>query len=166
MNMYPEKKKENGKGKGKGSGSTGAGNFGTVDIGNNNNSVPDLRRQIRYGPNADDLAPYGGKLELDPQTETIELNGDTGVSAGIKDAIADVVGKPKTIMLYDKITGNGNNTYYRIVGFVGITILDFDFTGSDKYVKIQPSYVSDGTVITGQSVGENYYVSGPVKLAR
>ena len=160
MNMFPDKKN------GKGGGSTGAGNFGTVDIGNKNNATPDLERQIRYGPNEQDLEPYGGTLQLDPKTGTLELNGDTGISGGIKDALEEVVGLPKTIMLYDRITGPGNNTYYRIVGFVGITILDFDLTGKNKYITIQPTYVADPTAVTGENVGENYFVGHSVRLVR
>jgi len=153
MDMYPDKKKA-------------PGNFGTVDIGNNNNATPDLRRQIRYGPSEEDLEPYGGTLQLDEVTETLELNGDTGVSAGIKDALEDIVGLPRTIMLYDQVTGNGNNANYRIVGFVGVTILEVDLTGNDKHVTIQPTYVADPTAVTGESRGENYYVGHSVQLIR
>ena len=44
--------------------SSGSGNWGTVDIGNNNNSTSDLERQIREGVNQTDLAPYGGKFTI------------------------------------------------------------------------------------------------------
>jgi len=153
MNLYPTK------------GIT-PGNFGTVDIGNHNNATPDLERQIRCGPSAADLAPCGGTLQLDVETQTLGLNGDTGVSAGIKDAIEDVVGLPRTVMLYDLVTDNGNNACYRIVGFVGITILELDLTGSDSHVTIQPTYVEDSTVVTGDRRGQNYYVRHTAQLVR
>jgi hypothetical protein len=144
----------------------GSGNFGTVDIGDNNNSVPDLRRQIVEGPNAEDLASYGGVFALSEETGALDLNGDTGVSAGIEDAIAQVVGLPKTILLYDRVTDQGNNTYFRIIGFAGIRIVDFDMHAGTKYIRVQPTYVADPTAVEGPMTGTNYYVGQPVRLVR
>ena len=60
--------------------------YGTVDIGGANNSTSDLARQIREGMSAEDmadLASSGRSLEF---TEgKLTLNGDTGISAGVKD---------------------------------------------------------------------------------
>lgn len=159
MSMFPISVNGNGN-------NTGAGNWGSIDIGNNNNSLPDLERQIREGPNAADFEPYNGTLELDPATGTLDLNGDTGISAGMKDAIADVVGLPRTIPLYESVSGVGNNTWFEIVGFVGMRIVDFSFQGNNKFILIQPSYVFDPTAITGANVGESYFVGKPVHLVR
>jgi hypothetical protein len=142
------------------------GNFCTVDIGNNNNASPDIERQILYGPSAADFEPYGGTLELDEETGTLMLNGETGISAGFKDALWDIRGLPRTIMLYDQVTEQGNTTYYRIVGFVGITIVDSDLTGSDKHVTVQPTYVVDQNAVIGDDRGENHYVRYPAELVR
>jgi len=144
----------------------GAGNFGTIDIGNNNNSTTDLERQIRYGPSAADLVPFGGILQLSAVAETLDLNGDTGISSALKDPLGDVVGQPRTIMLYDQVTDSGDNTYYRIVGFAGITIVDVDLTTGKKHVTIQPTYVADSTAVTGESRGQNYYVGHSARLVR
>lgn len=123
------------------------GNRGTVDIGPANNSTADLSRQIRFGPNAADLAYFGGKVEI-PASGTLALNGDTGLSAGIKDDLAAIIGKPRAIPIFRSVSGPGNNATYQIVKFVGIRILFVRLTGSpsQKTVIVQPAPVFDGTI--------------------
>jgi hypothetical protein len=168
MKMYPEKDKGNGNSKKKdqsnGSGIV-PGNFGTVNIGGHNNSAKELRRQISDGPSANDLEPYGGELKLDEVTGKLELPGDPGLTASIKSALGDVVGKSRTISLYSEVTGQGANSNFTIVGFAGVTVVDFSMTGGDKYVLVQPSVVVDPTAITGDD-GSSYFVGQPVHLVR
>ena len=42
----------------------------------------------------------GGKLYL---------NGDTGISAGVKDELASIKGQPRIIPIFSTVSGNGNN---------------------------------------------------------
>ena len=37
------------------------------------------------------------------------LNGDTGISAGVKDELASIIGKPRIIPVFESVSGNGNN---------------------------------------------------------
>ena len=145
------------------------GNFGTVDIGNPNNSTADLSRQIRNGVSADDLAYFGGELVLGLDG-TVALNGDTGLSAAIKDDLTAVKGLPRAISLYSSVTGSGNNSVFTIVGFAGVRIMDVKLTGSmnSKQVIIQPAYVVDDAAITGpgSGPGPSYFVYTPVHLVR
>ena len=143
------------------------GNFGTVDIGSPNNSTADLSRQIRYGVNADDLAYFGGELKLGADG-TLLLNGDTGLSAGIKDDLTSIIGKPRAIPLFSTVAGPGNNAMFTIVGFAGIRILDVKLTGSmsSKKVIIQPAFIVDDAVLTGPGSGSSYFVYQPVHLVR
>jgi hypothetical protein len=149
------------------------GNFGTVDIGNPNNSTADLSRQIRYGVSADDLDYFGGELELGSDG-TLLLNGDTGLSAAIKDDLIAIKGLPLAIPLFSSVTGNGNNAMFTIVGFAGIRILDVKLTGSksSKRVIIQPAYVVDDAAMTGPTSGSTFgsryfvYARAPVHLVR
>ncbi|HLQ44366.1 MAG TPA: hypothetical protein VK137_06540, partial [Planctomycetaceae bacterium] len=124
-----------------------AGNRGTVDIGSSNNSTADLSRQIRNGPNETDLAYFGGTLKI-PAGGLLALNGDTGLSAGIKDDLAAIIGQPRAIPIFRSVSGPGNNATYQIVKFVGIRILFVQLTGSPsgKKVTIQPAPVFDGTI--------------------
>jgi len=159
LNIYP--------GSGTDSQKLTPGNFGTVDIGNPNNSTADLSRQIRYGPNAADFAYFGGKLELGPDG-TVQLNGDTGISAGIKDDLEAIKGQPRIIPLFNRVTGNGNNSMFTVVGFAGIRIVNVRLTGSmkTKEVMIQPAFVCDETVISGGTQQGESFIYGPVRLVR
>ncbi|GMV96516.1 MAG: hypothetical protein AMXMBFR83_08810 [Phycisphaerae bacterium] len=159
LNLYP--------GSGTGNQLVTPGNFGTVDIGSPNNSTADLSRQIRYGVNADDLAYFGGEFKLGPDG-TIALNGDTGLSAAIKDDLESIKGQPRAIPLFSKVVGPGNNSTFTVVGFAGIRIVNVKLTGSmsSKQVLIQPAFVVDDTVITGPGSGSSSFVYEPVRLVR
>jgi hypothetical protein len=129
------------------------GNFGTVDVGNPNNSTTDIKRQINEGVSAADLAYLGGTLDLG-EDGTLLLNGDTGISASIGKELANIIGKPRTIMLYTVVTGNGNNAYFTIVKFVGIRIVEVKLTGNPKRILVQPAVHITGSVIPGDG-GDN-----------
>jgi hypothetical protein len=162
LNIFPVKQQESGRGSGVG---ITPGNFGTVDVGNPNNSASDLVRQIREGISAEDLAWYDGELKLDATSGTLLLNGDTGMSASMRHALADVVGQPRTVLLYDEVSGQGNQTWFRIVGFAGVRIVDFKLSGKEKYVLVQPALVVDDAAIPGEP-DSSYFVGQPVHLAR
>ncbi|NPU97453.1 MAG: hypothetical protein HPY51_09575 [Candidatus Omnitrophica bacterium] len=138
IKMYPNDKDE-----------SSPGNYGTVDIGNPNNSVPDIRDQIRNGISEEDVEYIGGSLdvvdnfELDGTTpcNCLWLEADPGISAGFKDALEDEIGVPKVILLFDDMLydDGGNTSAYRIIGFGAVVILEVKMTGNPKYVRIQPT---------------------------
>ena len=148
----------------KGSGIT-PGNFGTIDIGGSNNSTAVLKRQISDGVSASDLAHHGGELKLDPVTKTVVLDGETGISAGMELALPDALGQARTIPLYSKVVGGGDNAKFTIVAFVGVRILDYTLNGGDKYIIIQPAVVVDNTAISTDGP-TSYNVYQPVMLVR
>ena len=126
------------------------GNRGTVDIGSSNNSTADLSRQVLNGISQSDLSYHGGKLEFGANG-TLTLNGDTGISAGIKDELASIKGKPRIIPIFTTVQGPGNNAMYTIVKWVGVRIVDVNLTGSmnSKRVVVQPApIVSKGIIPT------------------
>jgi hypothetical protein len=139
VNLYPQ-----------GTGSPG--NRGTVDIGGQNNSTNDIARQILHGISAEDLAALGKPLVLD-SSGTMTLNGDTGISAGVKDELASIVGQKRIIPIFSSVSGNGNNASYNIVAWVGIRILDVRLTGAmkSKYVYVQPAGVIARNIIPGDA---------------
>ncbi len=157
LNLYP----------GGGTGQLPPGNFGTVDIGSSNNSTADLSRQIRYGVNEEDLSFFGGELVLGDDG-TLELNGDTGLSAAIKDDLIAILGIPRAIPLFSSVNGPGNNSVFTIVGFAGIRIMDVKLTGSmsSKRVIIQPAFVVDDAAVTDAGAGPSHFVYQPVHLVR
>ena len=147
---------------------TGApGNRGTVDIGNDNNSTADIARQILDGVTAEDLEHHGGALELDENGE-LQLNGDTGISAGVKDELAAIKGKPRIIPVFNQVVGPGNNAQYTIVQFAGIRILEVKLTGkpNSKRVVIQPANVRTRGGIPGGDNQTSWFVYSPVWLVR
>jgi hypothetical protein len=143
------------------------GNRGTVDIGSSNNSTADIARQIVHGINAADLAALGGQLKLNDSGK-LYLNGDTGISAGVKDELASIIGKPRIIPLFDSVSGPGNNATYTIVGFAGVRVTAVKLTGSmsSKYVMIQPAAVNAVGGIPGAGTQTSYYMYSDPWLVR
>ena len=81
------------------------GNRGTVDIGSPNNSTNDLKRQIVYGVNANDLAFFpNGVLKFNEQG-FLYLNGDTGISAGIEASLKSIIGEVRAIPIFIDVSG-------------------------------------------------------------
>lgn len=130
------------------------GNRGTVDFGETNNSTADISRQILYGLNDSDWAALAqqGITELRWDTGPLRIEGDTGLSAGIKDELDAIKGQPRAIPLFSAVSGPGNNAVYTVVRFVGIRIMHVNLTGepSNKKVIIQPAPFSDFSVIPGK----------------
>jgi Flp pilus assembly protein TadG len=154
VNLYPQ-----------GTGSPG--NRGTVDIGNSNNSTADIARQIVYGVSAQDLSYLGGKLQFDANGE-LQLNGDTGISAGVKAELASIIGKPRIIPVFSKVVGPGNNAQYTIVKWFGIRIMDVQLTGamSAKHVTIQAAPIVEHGILPSSTTGTSSYVYSPVVLVK
>jgi hypothetical protein len=150
--MYPEKLNGN---------HVTPGNFGTVDIGLDANSTPDLVRQIVDGVSAADLDAMGGEFEAG-----MTVDGETGMSIGIKDAVESIIGQERTIPLYDTVAGTGDTTGFHIVGFAGIRIVDVNLTGNDKYIMIQPAVVTDPSAVGDNGNGPSYHVYEPVVLIK
>jgi len=156
LNLYP----------GAGTGQLPPGNFGTVDIGSSNNSTADIARQILDGITEEDLSYLGGSLELGDDG-TLPLNGDTGLSAGVKDELESIKGQPRTLPLFSVVNGPGNNAEFTIVGFAGVRIVNVKLTGSmnSKQVIIQPAMSVDRTAIAGDG-GTSWYVYQTPQLVR
>ncbi|OYP38423.1 hypothetical protein CGZ80_02325 [Rhodopirellula sp. MGV] len=141
------------------------GNRGTVDIGSANNSTSDLRRQILHGISQQDMIDLGKPLAFDSNHE-LELNGDTGISAGIKAELAQIIGQPRIIPIFTTVQGNGNNAMYTIVRFEGIRILDVKLTGpmNKKHVTIQPAPTVAHYSIVEEEITESEFLFTPVML--
>ena len=145
-----------------------AGNRGTVDIGPSNNSTADISRQVEEGISAEDMENFykqGRKLEFD-ELGNLYLNGDPGISAGIKDELASIQGKPRIIPIFRTVSGNGNNAEYTIVKFVGVRIMNVNLTGGSKKVIIQPANIVTKGGIPATAGESSYFIYSPVWLVR
>jgi len=155
VNLYPQ-----------GTGSPG--NRGTVDIGSSNNSTSDIARQITDGVTPEDLAFHGGSLQLDENGE-LQLNADTGISAGVKDELDSIKGQPRVIPVFAQVFGNGNNAQYVIVQFIGVRIMDVKLTGqmNSKRVIVQPAnIVASGGIPSNDTEQTSFFVYSPAWLVR
>lgn len=132
------------------------GNRGTVDFGSAGNSTADIKRQILDGLNENDLSYFGGALSPSV-ANPLSINGDTGLSAGIKAQLEAIKGQPRAIPLFIDIpTGNGNNAYYTIVRFVGVRIMNVKLTGNPKELMLQPApFVDSGVTYDGETTTVN-----------
>ncbi len=113
-----------------------------------------------------DFIDLGYPLEFDENGE-LRLNGDTGISAGVKDELATLIGKTRIIPIYTAVSGNGNNAMFTIVRWEGVRILDVKLTGkgSGKRVMIQPAKVlARGTKIDYTGTHTSSHLVSPVML--
>ncbi len=141
------------------------GNRGTVDIGSSNNSTADIARQIVYGISPADFAALGKPLQFD-STGKLTLNGDTGISAGVKDELNSIKGQPRVIPIFSAVSGNGNNAQYTIVKWQGVRIMNVQLTGSmsQKNVMIQVAPAQIKGVVASGTTGTSNSVFSPVVL--
>ncbi|WP_390622515.1 TadG family pilus assembly protein [Candidatus Laterigemmans baculatus] len=154
-NLYPQ-----------GTGSPG--NRGTVDIGGRNNSTADLSRQILHGISRQDFIDLGKPLMFDDYGK-LYLNGDTGISAGIKDELASIIGQKRLIPIFESVSGNGNNANYTIIRFEGVRILEVKLTGpmKQKRLVVQPAMtLARGAVVTNAATTNSHYAFAPVRLVQ
>ena len=128
------------------------GNFGTIDLGQENNSTDDLRRQIVDGITAADLVSMGGMIMSDPDGDGIFtkwVDGDTGVSSSIRTPMQEIKGEPRLLPLHRDLVGTGDNAQYEICRFVGINVMDVKMTGAlaSRYIIVQPAQVLEPTAM-------------------
>ncbi len=139
-----------------GYGNTRAGNWGALDIGDAGNSNADLMDQITDGLRQSDLDDLASEIGPDGEPripDNTELpvpmwaNGDTGLSAGMKNALAQVVGIPKLIPIVDQLAGgNGNNSEFHVVKWGYVRVTSYSLQGKNKYVSVEKMYAYDGSL--------------------
>ncbi len=155
VNLYPQ-------------GIDAPGNRGTIDIGGQNNSTSDIERQVVDGVSDQDLVDLGKPLDIGA-AGSIALNGDTGISAGVKDELHSIIGLKRIIPLFSNVVSNGNNATYTIPRWVGVRVMNVKLTGkmSGKRVIVQPAQViSPYAVVSTSSSQYSDYVLTPVRLAQ
>lgn len=112
------------------------GNWGTLDIGPTSNSTDALNDQILNGLKQSDLNALHDDARI-PQDTYIDssvpawMQGDTGLSSGLKQSVQDVYGKTKLLPIYDHLGGNltGNNVEYHVIAWGVVTVIDSEWKG-------------------------------------
>ena len=113
------------------------GNWGTIDIGSENNSTSDVSDQIVNGLRQTDLdALYNdGRIPNNDYINSTEpwfSEADTGLSSGLKHAVQAVHGHVKLVPIYDFVSGDGNNTNFRVVRWGVVKVVDSNWAGSNN----------------------------------
>jgi len=141
------------------------GNFGALRLGPPSGGNGRLIQQLRAGGlSAEDLDYYGGELRIDPESGSILLGGDTGLTTGILQACASIIGRPVSIAIHTETVGTGINSVYTVVGFAGVRIMSVEPTGASKHVIVQPAVVVDDDAISDE--GTSWTIYQPVKLTQ
>ena len=144
------------------------GNWGTLDIGAEGNSTSDLVDQIDNGLHQSHLDALYDDMRIQTNThidteDTIWMQGDTGLSAGIKSAVARAEGQVRAIPIYDQMGGkgageggiddiggdnnSGNNLEYRVVKWALVEVVESSFKGANNtYVKVKKVHRYNGTL--------------------
>jgi hypothetical protein len=136
------------------------GNFGLLDTGAPANNVPAFRSWIDNGQTPNDIS-YLVSNNLLPVSPTAPQPWKCG--PGLKSTLvsnfASVMGDPNLLPLfipvndgtngqpYQAASGQGQNTYYNICGFVGVTVTQADGNGSNMDISVQPMAVVDPTAV-------------------
>lgn len=134
------------------------GNWGTLDVGYENNSSSDLMFQIRHGIVQGDIDALYSEGRL-PHNEELRgpvlLQGDTGISIGIKDSVQAIYGETRIIPIYDTIngefinnSGTGNNAEFHTVKWGVVKVIDSRWNGNNNtYITSQKAYTYDGGIV-------------------
>lgn len=112
------------------------GNWGTVDVGNTNNSTADISNQIEHGLRQSDLDALAadGRISSSESirtSEPLQLQGETGMSAGMRSAVQAIHGEVRYLPIFDKVQGSGNTAEFNIVGWGVVEVVDSNWNGNN-----------------------------------
>ncbi len=127
------------------SGNYGTVNFSKAKVGNSTQVLSDL---IENGPNLEAWPDIPEIVAANPQ-HPVDINGETGISAGMEDSVESIIGEAHIIPLFTTYQAQGNTTSFKIVGFAPITVVDARLNGGDKYILIQPRVIADESWVNG-----------------
>ena len=116
------------------------GNWGTVDIGPENNSTKALGEQILYGLKQSDVDALYSSGRIPTNIEIplpFYAQADPGLSAGIKDDVRAIHGQTRLIPIYDSLNstpisgnGGGNNAEFHVVKWGAVKVVDSHWQGN------------------------------------
>lgn len=132
------------------------GNFGLIDVGPPQNNAPAFRQWIDDGETPNDI-----QYLLDNNLLPVSLSASKqwkagpGLKSTLLSDFQDQQGKANLIPLFKPVStspyqaagGSGSNTYYTIVGFVGVQITTATSSGSNMNISIQPTAAIDATSV-------------------
>jgi len=151
---------------------TSPGNFGLVNLNFTNpvNNSPQFENWILNGPTPADIATFGANgFQATPSNPTI-VKGGPGMKSVLVSDLASIIGQSRVLPVFSAYSGEGSNTFYTIVGFVGVTVVQATGHGSGEQISFQPMPVIDPTATsTTNSTGSTtqyVYTLSPLSLNR
>jgi len=136
------------------------GNWGTVDIGNANNSTSDLGDQILNGLRQSDLDSLHNDNRIPTNThidssQPVWVNADPGLSSGMKSAVRAIHGQARIVPIFDQLqAAGGNNLQYHINKWGAVDVVDSNWGGAkNTYVKLRKSHIYDGDLRPHPNLG-------------
>jgi hypothetical protein len=135
------------------------GNLGLIDIGPDANNAPTFWNWIANGPSKSDLRYLaqnhngvpGSSNWLATPDNPATVKGGPGLKASDESYLQGIIGQPRVIPLFSSVSGQGSNTFYTIIGFAAVTIVEADLQGGNKHITLQPVSLLDPTgVYDGQ----------------
>jgi Flp pilus assembly protein TadG len=125
------------------------GNWGTVDLGSTNNSTADISAQIENGLRQGDLDALAadGRIassEYIRTSEPMQVQGDTGMSAGIRSAVQAIEGQIRYIPIFDVVHGGGNTAEFNVVGWGAVKVLSSNWQGNQNtWIRVEKTTTYD-----------------------
>ncbi len=137
------------------------GTFGLLDLDGGDNSTADTIDWIENG--------YDDVFSIPESAGFMQVSGTPGISgSALSGAISSRLGHPVLISVFDQVTGEGANTSFRVVDFIGGIIQSFQLTGaeSERYITVQIVEFSSPDLIVGEdeSTPANNSLSTPVLI--
>lgn len=132
------------------------GNFGLLCIGPWTNADPTYSNWILNGPSASDLQYLASNGFFPVSMSTPKAwKGTPGLRSTLGSSFSAIIGQPRLLPLfqpksttpYQAASGNGSNTTYSIVGFVGVTVTSVSGNGSNMSIRVRPCSVIDPTAV-------------------
>ncbi len=150
--IYPEDNNSNGGGNGNGNGNgggggsgSGGGNFGTLNIGLNQQGTQPLGDQIAYGVDDQDLINEIGTdtimfYDEFGQPVSYDMTGNPGLSGGLSAYVELRIGDVVSFFIHDGVVDDGSNAVFNIIDMRFGRVMEIDLTGNqnNKRLVIQP----------------------------
>ncbi len=121
----------------------GSGNWGWLNCGSGVSAV-DIGMYISQGCKAD--------LTLTGMPPSVTIEGSPGNkinSANVTGPLDGALNKVYAFPVYEKVTGHGSNTEYKIIAFVQLRLIDYDKKGSLRVQYVNYSPVGDINELCG-----------------
>lgn len=149
-------------------GNTIVGNWGTLDIGADNNSTVALSKQITDGVTQSDLDTLYENARINKSThidgsEYPWLNADTGLSSGIKDAVRNIHGEMRVVPIYEQTNDGlvGENLEFGVVRWGVVEVVTSGWQGGkNSFITIKKAYTYDGNLRAGDPGDTDKIIEG------